>query len=77
MILGVILAADLFLCDPHGLCSMQHDYVGIGDRYWPEERHDSNAHLRSRLPHSMGTHEATLTHKPCKLGEQNWKNDCN
>lgn len=66
MILGVLLAADMWLCDPHGLCSMQHDYVGIGDKPWP-----SGENRRPLSKDKPGT-----PHRRCKLGDKNWNNDC-
>lgn len=69
--LAFILAADIYLCDPHGICAQTHDYVGIGDKPWPVEKHYPGWWGHEKTQRSEAT-----SHKPCKLGDQNWKNDC-
>ena len=83
MILGVLLAAGVWLCDPHRICSYQHDYVGIGDRQWPAAQPVKH-HYPGWWGHERGENRRPLSkdtpstpHKPCRLGDKNWKNDCN
>jgi hypothetical protein len=54
-------SAALELCDDHGLCSVQHDWVGLGGRSWPEDRA-----VRREPPAPVR----------CRLGDPFWSNDC-
>jgi hypothetical protein len=74
LILGLVLAADIYLCDPHGLCSWQHDWVGLGDKPWPTDK-DQKKVQKDNYPGWWGHERAA--HKRCKLGDQNWRGDCN
>jgi hypothetical protein len=75
VIFGVLLAADMWLCDPHGLCSTQHDYVGIGDRPWPAAQ-PVKRHYPGWWGHDKAGLSKATKHEPCKLGDKNWGNDC-
>jgi hypothetical protein len=64
VIVPLILATDMWICDWHHICVFGHDWVGIGDKPWPEASNPKH-------------HEkAAAARKPCKLGDKNWKNDC-
>ncbi len=61
----IIWALFLF-CDWHHICAYSHDWVGLGNRPWPEKTH----------PIYDLNKPTTINHPRCKLGDPRWKNDC-
>jgi hypothetical protein len=58
-------SADLELCDDHGICSAQHDWVGMGGRSWPDDRATDRA-----------APQEPSKQVRCRLGDPFWSNDC-
>lgn len=66
LMLALVLIADLYMCDPRGLCSMQHDWIGGSFNDAVDRNRHGDADPRRHSGRGV----------PCRLGMAAWKNDC-
>jgi len=64
------IAGDMWVCDWRNICAWGHDWVGLGEKGWPNDTDDSDRHRNADRRRDHGG-------PPCRLGDPNWKNDCN